>query len=81
VTADDLAGIVWEIAKTSRKYIFTDPNNKNTAEALGILCSKACKWEKTAIKEVILAMLEDANFHTTYEEVSDIFDGKKKVEQ
>ena len=59
-----------------KRQSYIKPETISDAEALGVLCAKACEWEATKIFDVCRHMFEDANLHSFNEDFNKLIEGK-----
>ena len=60
-----------------KKETFTNPDQHEDSDALGVLIAHHFEWDGMAILQTFYSALEDANFHTECEEVQRMIDTNK----
>lgn len=60
--------------KSSYVEAFQIQDTEHLDEALGLSLAHYVEWDGNRMKTIILAMLEDANFHRLYQVIADWFE-------
>jgi hypothetical protein len=73
----EITNLIQKAVDHGRNTFYTNPDNTDPADALGIAISHWADWDGQKIVEVFKAALEDANFHTFNEQMSELWDDYK----